>query len=162
MPDHPYTKEIAEYIAIGEIAPGRDYPDYTVTRLDGSTEKISDLIAGSPAIIDLWASWCGPCRKHSIELIPVYEAYKDKGLKIVAIARESNDSKAMEAAMERDGYPWESFIEINDSGNIWQKNAAAFAGGRVILVDQGGKIVGVDVSTDEIKAYLETLYGPAE
>ena len=128
-----------------------------MTREYGSTEKISSLIKDNVAVIDLWASWCGPCRKHSKELIPIYEKYKDKGFKLIAIAREKNDCKAMNRAMEKDGYPWESFVDLNDRDNVWKINRANNSGGKIILVGADGVIVGTDISAGEIEEYLETV-----
>ncbi|MDE6552328.1 MAG: redoxin domain-containing protein [Muribaculaceae bacterium] len=75
FPGHPYTTEISGLIEARNVKAGNKYPDYKVTREDGTTEQISSLIKDNVAVIDLWASWCGPCRRHSIELIPVYEKY---------------------------------------------------------------------------------------
>lgn len=159
MMDHPYTKEIAEMIEAMEVKAGNKYPDYKVTREDGSTEQISSLIKGNVAVVDLWASWCGPCRKHSKELIPLYEKYKDKGFKVVAIAREQADCKAMNEAMETDGYPWESFVDLNDQDKVWRINGAGNSGGKIILVDSNGMIVGTDLPNSEIMEFIEKTYG---
>ncbi|MDE7418595.1 MAG: redoxin family protein [Muribaculaceae bacterium] len=159
MKDHPYTKEIIEMIEARDVKAGNKYPDYKVTREDGSTEQISSLIKGDVAVIDLWASWCSPCRRHSIELIPLYEKYKDKGFKVVAIAREGGDCKAMNVAMEKDGYPWESFVDLNDRDKVWRINRAGNSGGKIILVDSNGVIVGTDMPIQEILEFLEKKYG---
>ncbi|MDE7096848.1 MAG: redoxin family protein, partial [Muribaculaceae bacterium] len=103
--------------------------------------------------------WCGPCRRHSIELIPVYEKYKDKGFKVIAVARESDNCIAMNKAMKKDGYPWESFVDLNDSDNVWRINRAGNGGGKIILVNSDGLIVGTDIPVDEIKEFLEKSYG---
>lgn len=50
------------------------------------------------AMIDLWVSWFDPCRRKSQSMIPVYEAYKDKGFTIVGVAREENLTAGMNAA----------------------------------------------------------------
>ncbi len=154
FPDHPYTKEIIDLTEALEVKAGNKYPDYKVTRANGTTEQISSLIKGNIAVIDLWASWCLPCRRHSLELIPLYEKYKDKGFKVIAIARETGDCNAMNRAMEKDGYPWESFIDLNDTDNVWVINNAGNSGGKIILVGADGVIVGTDMPADEIADYL--------
>ncbi|MDE6648665.1 MAG: redoxin family protein [Muribaculaceae bacterium] len=159
FPDHPYTEEISGLIEARNVKAGNRYPDFKVTREDGSTERISSLIKGNVAVIDLWASWCGPCRRHSIELIPVYEKYKDKGFKVIAVARESDNCIAMKKAMKKDGYPWESFVDLNDRDNVWRINRAGNGGGKIILVNSDGLIVGTDMPVDEIKKFLEKSYG---
>ncbi len=159
FPGHPLTEEIAGLIEARNVKAGNKYPDFKVTREDGSTEQISSLIKGNVAVIDLWASWCGPCRRHSMELIPVYEKYKDKGFKVIAVARESDNCREMKKAMEKDGYPWESFVDLNDRDNIWRINRANNAGGKIILVNSDGVIVGTDIPVQDIKDFLEKTYG---
>lgn len=156
---HPYIEEIIEMMEARNVKVGNKYPDFKVTREDGSYEKISSLVKGNVAVIDLWASWCGPCRRHSKELIPVYEKYKDKGFKVIAVARESDDCNAMNEAMEKDGYPWESFVDLNDQDKVWRINSAGNGGGKIILVNSDGVIVGTDMPIQEIKEFLEKTYG---
>ena len=76
-PGHPIHDQIVTAETAYRLQPGRPYIDYTVRNTDGQLVPISTLIQGKVALIDLWASWCGPCRRHSIAMIPVYEKYKD-------------------------------------------------------------------------------------
>ncbi|MDE6562621.1 MAG: TlpA family protein disulfide reductase [Muribaculaceae bacterium] len=159
FPGHPYTEEISGLIEARNVKAGNKYPDFKVTREDGTTEQMSSLIKGNVAVIDLWASWCGPCRRHSIDLIPVYEKYKDKGFKVIAVARESDNCIAMNKAMEKDGYPWESFVDLNDQDNVWRINRAGNSGGKIILVNSDGVIVDTDMPIKEIEEFLDKTYG---
>lgn len=158
MPNHPYKTDILGYIDAREVKVGNKYPDYMVTRPDGTKASMASLIKGSFAVIDLWASWCIPCRRHSRELIPIYEKYKDKGFKVIAVAREIQDCEAMNAAIAADGYPWESFVDIGDADKVWMINNAGNSGGKIILVDPTGTIIATDLPIPEIAAYLQTAY----
>lgn len=155
MSAHPYAAEIIMMIDADAVRKGEKYPDYTVTRPDGSTARIADLIKGKIAVINMWASWCGPCRKHSKALIPTYQQYRDKNFALIAIARESDNCDAMNEAMKKDGYPWESFVDINDHDNVWKINGVGNAGGRIVLLDADGVIVDADTTPEIIDAYLK-------
>lgn len=83
-------------------------------------------------------------------MIPIYEKYKDKGFTVVGVARENGSTKAMENAIERDGYPWTNLVELNDRAGIWSKYQAGNGGGKIVLVDRNGTIIAVDPTPEEI------------
>lgn len=156
--DNYYYRQIAMMNEAGAPAPGRKYTDFTAPDLDGNEVRISDVIGGKVAVIDLWASWCGPCRRHSKELIPLYEKYRDRGFTVVGVAREQNSAEAMIAAIARDGYPWLNLIELNDVNRIWRKYHAGNGGGKIVLVDRDGTILAVDPSAEETAATLAKIF----
>lgn len=153
-PGHPIHEQIATAETAYRLQPGKPYIDYMVRNTDGKLVPISTLIQGKVALIDLWASWCGPCRRHSIAMIPVYEKYKDKGFTVVAIAREQK-ADAMQKAMERDGYPWPSLLELNDENGVWRKNGADNAGGAMYLIDRDGTILSTSTDAEELEPIIK-------
>ncbi len=149
-PGHPIHDQIATAETAYRLQPGKPYIDYMVRNTDGQLVPISTLTKGKVALIDLWASWCGPCRRHSKAMIPVYEKYKDKGFTVIAIARESN-REDMENAAKKDGYPWPSLLELNDENQVWRKNGAGNAGGAMYLIDRDGTILSTSTDAEELE-----------
>ncbi|GAB4579698.1 MAG: TlpA disulfide reductase family protein [Anaerolineales bacterium] len=68
-------------------------PDFTLPTPDGETITLSEL-RGRPVIVNLWASWCGPCRAEMPALQRIYETYQDTGLVILAVNATQQDSEA--------------------------------------------------------------------
>lgn len=136
------------------LQPGKPYIDYEVRTVDGKMVEMSSLYKGKVALIDLWASWCGPCRRHSIGMIPIYEKYKDKGFTVVAIAHE-NEVSDMTKAMAKDGYPWQSFIDLKDELHIWQKNGLGMSGGGMFLIDKDGTILSTSTDAAELEPLIK-------
>ncbi len=66
-------------------------PDFTLSTPDGETITLSDL-RGHPVIVNLWASWCGPCRAEMPALQRVHETYQDAGLVLLAVNATHQDS----------------------------------------------------------------------
>lgn len=58
--------------------------------LDGSAFKLSDY-RGKIVVVNLWATWCGPCRSETPELVKLSEDYKSKGVEIVGLTSEDKD-----------------------------------------------------------------------
>lgn len=80
-------------------APARDY---AATTLEGETVSLASL-RGDVVLLNLWATWCGPCRMETPYLQSVYEEHKDQGFRIVGISMDTGDA-ADDVAMFVDEY----------------------------------------------------------
>jgi thiol-disulfide isomerase/thioredoxin len=143
-------------LSYSSVKVGGSYIDFTAPDFEGNPVKLSEQIEGKVALIDFWTSWCGPCRRNSISMIPVYEEYKNKGFTVVGVARERELSLAIKA-VEKDGYPWLNLIELGDAGKIWEKYGIGNSGGSTFLVDKDGKIIAIRPTAQEVKAILDEL-----
>ena len=141
------------------IRPGGHYVDFEAPDLEGCKVKLSEVIKGKVAIIDLWASWCMPCRAKAKAMIPLYEKYKDRGFKIVGVAREFKNTGRMKQAIKQDGYPWLQLVELDDGYQIWTRYMLGNAGGGVFVVDRDGKILAVNPKPEEVQKILEQKLG---
>ena len=154
FPQHPYHTTIVNEAAATQLKPGFRYIDYIVPDGRGNEVMLSSLYKGKLIYIDLWASWCGACRRHAKSLIPLYNKYKDRGFQIISFARETRKG-AMEEAAAQDGYPWTSTAEINDEYRIWERNGVNNTAGGGFLIDEHGIILAVYPSADELEAILK-------
>jgi thiol-disulfide isomerase/thioredoxin len=55
--------------------------------LDGKTFKLSDY-TGKVVVVNLWATWCGPCRVEIPELIKLSNEYKSRGVEMIGLTSE--------------------------------------------------------------------------
>lgn len=155
-PDYYYHDKINALRHAEQLKPGKKYIDYNVTLDNGEKVPFSQLADGKVTLVDLWASWCGPCRRLSISYIPVYEKYKDDGFNVVSIAREQN-AESMQLAAEQDAYPWKSYLELNDENKIWMLNGVGNAGGTTFLINKDGTIIFVHPTAEELDQILSIL-----
>lgn len=78
-------------------------PEFSLSTL--RTEVISlDDLRGKVVILNLWTSWCPPCREEMPALQKIYEVYQDQGLEILAVNSTIQDSpQAAQAFSEQHG-----------------------------------------------------------
>ena len=154
FPNHPLSQSLRTWIESRGIKVGGRYIDFTAPDLDGTLHTLSKEINGKVALIDLWASWCGPCRRTSKDMMPIYEKYKDRDFTVVGVARE-NKRKNMERALAQDGYPWLNLLELRDENKIWRKYGIEGSGGTTVLVDRDGTILAVHPTAEEVEEILQ-------
>ncbi|GGK25010.1 hypothetical protein GCM10007962_19080 [Yeosuana aromativorans] len=105
QPDNPWVKQLCAEsdranlpVLIGDVFPNLELP-----MLTKDTLTIKSQLGNKLTIVDLWASWCAPCRKENREvLVPLWDLYHGQGLQIIAYALESDETAWKEAA-EHDG-----------------------------------------------------------
>jgi thiol-disulfide isomerase/thioredoxin len=69
------------------VQEGMRLPDAEFIRLEGGTIKVSDL-RGKPAVINFWATWCGPCKEELPLLQQAYGSDKGAGFQLIAVTDE--------------------------------------------------------------------------
>lgn len=158
FPVHTYTVKIGEMLnAINKVKVGGPFIDFTAPTADDRLVRISDSIQGKVALINLWASWCGPCRGLGKSMIPIFEKYKHKGFVIIGVANENKNKNAFLAAIKKDNYPWLNLIELNNSNGIWDKYNIAGSGGCTYLIGKEGKIIAIHPDANQLEQILSEL-----
>lgn len=96
-------------------------PDFTLETMNGETVKLSDL-RGQAVIVNLWATWCPPCKAEMPALQKVYEEYKSRGLVILAInSTVQDDAQAIPAFLAEYGLTFPVLLDVNnEAGRLYQ------------------------------------------
>ena len=78
----------------GEIPAPREgflAPDFSLQTPEGETVTLSEL-RGQAVLVNLWATWCPPCRAEMPAIQKLYEEYKDQGFMVLAVNMTYQDN----------------------------------------------------------------------
>lgn len=154
-PAHPYTNQLKAIIdGLEKIRVGGKYIDFKLPDIDGNIHSLSEIINSKFALIDLWATWCGPCIKNSRAMIPVYERFKDKGFTVCGVAGEFKNTDQLKATLEKEKFPWLTLVEIDNKNQIWNLYGKSNSGGGTFLVDKDGLILAIDPTPQKVEEIL--------
>ncbi|HLF01807.1 MAG TPA: TlpA disulfide reductase family protein [Anaerolineales bacterium] len=67
-------------------------PDFTMTTLEGEAVTLSAQ-RGKVVVVNLWASWCEPCRAEMPTIQKLYNANRERGLEVLAVNSTIQDSE---------------------------------------------------------------------
>jgi len=143
-----------KYNNLKAISPGTASPDFTAYDINGKEYHLKDF-AGKTLYIDLWATWCSPCRAEIPYLEKLKEKYKGKAINFLSL--DVYDDKAK----------WEKMIKDNKMGG-WQlintdrdmpflKKYVVDGIPRFIFLDKEGKIIDANAPRPSEKKLIELL-----
>lgn len=132
-----------------QVKRGQQAPEIRLPGLSDSTITLSSL-RGKVVLVDFWASWCGPCRLNSPNLVKLYARYHDAGLEIFSVSLDK-DKAAWRKAIEHDQLtPW---VHVVDQA-AWNARSTIDYGVDAIpatfLVDRNGVVKAVNVEGREL------------
>ena len=139
-------QEYNRKILMGEtLAEGMDSPKFAnYENYNGKTTSLDDL-QGQYVYIDIWATWCKPCKAEIPFLKKLEEKYLEKKITFVSISVDSgkdhNIWKEMVAEKELPGI---QLFADKDWNSEFIKNYLVNSIPRFILIDPGGKIISAD------------------
>lgn len=135
-------------------------PDFEYADVNGKKIKLSDL-RGKYVYIDIWATWCGPCKAQIPFLAKLEGDYHSKNIQFLSISIDE----------QKDRSKWADFVKKEQLGGIQVIADRAFqsefvqkfninAIPRFILIDPSGKIISANAkrpSDPELRKQLSTL-----
>jgi len=94
---------------------GQKAPDVTLFRLGETTGVKLSEHRGKVVLIDVWATWCGPCRETMPMIQKLYDEKGPQGLMVAAVSGES--APTVEKFVKQHGYTYPFYIDLDNSVN---------------------------------------------
>ena len=126
--------------SFGQFKTGQQAPDFTLNDLDGNHVTLSEVVGGGPVYINFWATWCGPCKKEIPELIKLYDQFKDRGFKVLAISVDDSRTQGKVKSFVADrNMPFTILLDGNSE--VFKRKYKGTGIPYGFLLDNEGKIV---------------------
>jgi DsbE subfamily thiol:disulfide oxidoreductase len=129
-------------------------PDFELQSLSGQTVSLDDY-AGQVVIVNLWATWCPPCRLEMPGLNRFHTAHKDQGLVVLAVnAQEAEPQVA--SFIEEMGFTFQ--VLLDSQGQVISRyDVRSFP--TTFVIDRQGVIQYVHTGAITVEQ-LQAVVGP--
>lgn len=131
----------------------KDAPDFTLDDIDGDPFTLSEQ-EGKVVVLNIWATWCGPCRKEIPDFIKIQDEMREDGVLFVGV---SLDEEGWEVVR-----PFAEEYEINyplvvDDGSVFDGYGPFRGIPMTYIIDREGKIEYVAPGLMDIKMLKSKL-----
>ena len=131
--------------------------EFETTDLDGNPVKSEDLFAGHPVTaINLWATWCGPCKEELPELETLNAELEENDCQIIGIVTDATKDRKIEKAKEilrNAGADYVNLVPFEALSEMLPQNCWP----TTYFVDENGILVGEPVDSADPDMYRETI-----
>jgi thiol-disulfide isomerase/thioredoxin len=108
---------------------------FRLSAIDGSHWSLADQ-RGSVVMLNFWATWCGPCRQETPDLVTLSHTYGNRGLRIAGITMDDDPASVVPAFVDRYHVPYPMLIP--DSGFTLADSIQSLP--TTLLLDRQGRV----------------------
>jgi thiol-disulfide isomerase/thioredoxin len=96
-----------------QVNPKSDIIRFSVLDINGKQRSSEEWIGQQPVVINVWGTWCPPCRREIPDLVRLYEEYNSKGVEMLGLAVRDSPQQ-VEGFAARNNMKWVMLIAGRD------------------------------------------------
>jgi len=130
-------KRVEETTTVASTDVGATMPPYQATTLDGAPFDLAGE-RGKVVFLNLWATWCGPCRREIPELETMHAKYAARGFEVVGISLDESGADVVRPFVKEQEIKYPIVLDpANKAASLLQTTMLPTS----IVIDRNGKIV---------------------
>src|SRR5277367_6859883 len=141
------------------VAAGGQAADFKLEKLDGTTVSL-DSLRGKVVFLNVWATWCEPCREEMPSMQTLYDDFKgNKDFVMLAVSQDVKGRAAVAPYVAKNGYHFTILLDPeNKIGETYDVSGVP----ETFIIDRKGQIVAhhmgaFDWSRPDVKDALQQL-----
>lgn len=138
----------------GIVQPGQPAPDFSLPALNGDTVRLSDL-KGQVVLVNLWATWCPPCKAEMPAINAFYQAHHEAGFTAL-MANAQEDEATVRPFIEAKGF---TFPVLLDSQGDLMRQYGVRGLPTTFIIDRNGIVRHLQTGAIT-ESELETIINP--
>jgi peroxiredoxin len=112
-------------------------PDFAVPDLSGQAVRLSGL-RGKVVLLNLWTTWCPPCREEMPSMEKLYQRLRDRGFVLLAVSQDEGGKEAVEPFVRDLGLTFPVLVDpehqVGDRYQVWGYPES-------FIIDREGRVV---------------------
>jgi thiol-disulfide isomerase/thioredoxin len=158
QPGHPWVAQLCQKSQRDNLPVliGDQLADTPLPMLAGDTTNLNQLLGQRITILDLWASWCAPCRRENRDiLVPLWEKYHEQGFQIIGYALDASAS-TWQKAITKDGadrWPHASHLQGDDAPFLEVLRIQTIPAN--FLLNANGEVIAKNLHGEELVKFVD-------